>query len=137
MSVVFPSEEWAKELVERINDDPEYAKIASGWEGSLAMHIQAEKGVFNDDFVLWMDPFQGQIRAFKKMDAIDEDGADFIISAKYSTWKKVVSGKLNPTMAMMTGKFKIKGEMKKLLKQIKASDAVMDHLKNMDVSFAG
>ena len=33
MAVLFPSEEWAKELVKRINADPEYAKIASEWEG--------------------------------------------------------------------------------------------------------
>ena len=137
MAVLFPSEEWAKEFVDRINNDPEFAKAASTWEGSLALNIMSEDGLLDENFILWLDPYHGEVRDYKKISSLEDEKANFSISAKYSVWRDIVSGKVNPMMAMMTGKLRVKGNMAKLLTQKQASDKIMDLMQEMDLKFAG
>lgn len=39
------------------------------------------------------------------------DGANVTISAASSDWSQIVSGSLNPQMAFMTGKIKVRGDL--------------------------
>ena len=41
----------------------------------------------------------------------EDRDADCTMIMSYSTYEKLMSGKLNPTMALMMGKVKIKGDM--------------------------
>lgn len=42
MSAIFPSEEWLKELEEKLNSDEKYGEIAKNWEGDLFFNIEPE-----------------------------------------------------------------------------------------------
>jgi putative sterol carrier protein len=51
--------------------------------------------------------------------------APYKLSGKYSTWTKVITGKLNPTQAMLTGQLRVKGDLVRLLKYTAAAIAMV------------
>src|SRR5207248_7281305 len=59
----FPSEEWLKLYVERINESKEYKEAAATWEGDIGYVFEAEpdKGV-NDEVWAWLDLWHGDCR---------------------------------------------------------------------------
>jgi putative sterol carrier protein len=136
MSVLFPSKEWAKEFVESVNDDPEFAKNVV-LNGGIIIHMQSEEGLLDDDFPLFLQIDQGKIVDHAILSKLDEVDATFILRAKYSVWKKVVLAELAPTVGLVSKRIKVSGSLKELLKNKKGFDVIVDHLKKMDVAFAG
>jgi putative sterol carrier protein len=51
--------------------------------------------------------------------------APFTVSAKYSTWLRVIRGELGPTQAMLTGQLKVKGDISKILRYSAAAVAMV------------
>jgi len=136
MSVLFPSKEWAKEFVESVNEDPEFAKSVV-LNGGITINMQSEEGLLDDDFPLFLRIEQGRIVEYKILSKLDEVDSTFILRAKYSVWKKVVVGELAPTVGLVSKRIKVSGSLKDLLKNKKAFDVIVDHLRKMDVTFAG
>lgn len=136
MSVLFPSKEWAKEFVERLNEDPAFAKNIV-LNGGAILNIQSEEGLLDADFPLLLQIDQGKIVDYRILSKLDEVDSTFILRAKYSVWKKVVLGELAPTVALVSKRIKVSGSLKDLLKNKKGFDVIIDHVKNMDLTFAG
>jgi putative sterol carrier protein len=136
MSVLFPSKEWAKEFVESVNEDPEFAKNVV-LNGGIIIHMQSEEGLLDDDFPLFLQIDQGKIVDHAILSKLDEVDATFILRAKYSVWKRVVLAELAPTVGLISKRIKVSGSLKELLKNKKGFDVIVDHLKKMDVTFAG
>ncbi|MFL6090177.1 MAG: SCP2 sterol-binding domain-containing protein [Aeromicrobium sp.] len=75
-----------------------------------------------------------------EFDAIDPDSppaADFVISANGQVWRSIIQQELKPTLAMATGKLKVKGKQTFLLKHMAAFGRLMELQTTMDVSYAG
>ena len=136
MSIVFPSMEWARTLVERINQDPEFAKNIQLDNAAITLSIESEEGSLEDDFFLWLSIENRRIQEFKQLSSPDEMDSIFKLKGKYSAWKKVFSGQIGPTMALVSKKIRVSGNLKELLKNKKAFDVIVDHMMNMDITFA-
>lgn len=125
---LFPSEEWMKLYVEKINSSKDYEEAASTWEGDLAYVFEAEpdKGVPNDVWS-WADLWHGKCRD-SKWDIPAEEGekAKFIIRAPYSRWKEVINKELDPVKGMMQGKLKLKGDLPTIVRYVKASNELVN-----------
>ena len=39
MALLFPSDEWIKSAMEKVNSSPDYAKAAASWEGDIVFII--------------------------------------------------------------------------------------------------
>lgn len=135
MATVFPSEQWVKELSERLNNDPDYEKAASKWEGTFIFDVKPEEGLLDEEYILWMDPWHGKVKEAKRLNDINEEKVDYGLTGAYSVWKKIIGGELDPTKAMITGKLKVIGKMSYILRQKKASDIVVKHVRGLDVDF--
>ena len=135
MSVLFPSEEWVLEVREKLNANPAYQKAAGKWEGTFVFHILPEENLLDEEFILWTDPWHGQMRSAKRLSSLDDETVNYGLVGKYSVWKKVIMGNLDSTKAMMTGKLKVSGKMSYLLRNKKAADVIVSTLKGMDVKF--
>ncbi len=133
---VFPSKEWAEEVVSKINVSEEYAKAAADWEKSVALVIEKEEGKLTDSFILWLDPWHGKIRSFEILKNIEDKQSSFVLRSSYSVWKEIVKGEKNPTKMLMAGKLKMKGSMTYILRRSKANDALMNVLKAVKSDFA-
>ncbi len=125
--VLFPSEAWLKEYVEKINSSKEYEEAAGTWEGDLAYVFEAEpdKGV-PEDVWSWMDLWHGKCRDARFGVTVDEgEKSKFIIRAPYSRWKEVINKELDPVKGMMQGKLKLKGDLPTIVRYVKASNELV------------
>ncbi|MBW1989355.1 MAG: SCP2 sterol-binding domain-containing protein [Deltaproteobacteria bacterium] len=131
----FPSIEWFQALADELNSSDEYKKAASKYEGALCLEVLKEPGMLEEDIYGYVDPYHGEIREFCIMESPDEKETEFQVSGPYSTWKEIVKGNLDPMQAIMKGKLKVRGSMAKLLKEVKASQAMLKSLKNIPTRY--
>jgi putative sterol carrier protein len=54
------------------------------------------------------------------------------VSGGVDTWRGIFDGKVNPTVALATGKMKLKGNKTRLLKNMAAFTYVIDTMKRLD-----
>ncbi|MFZ5645850.1 MAG: SCP2 sterol-binding domain-containing protein [Bacillota bacterium] len=77
------------------------------------------------------EPHLGELR---EMDPIAPDArldAPFTISGKYKFWKKLCSGQQSIIQLVMSGKMKLKGDIKYILKRMAAVNALMNTYKSI------
>ncbi len=137
---VFGSREWFEEFVRVLNSDEEYAKAAKNWEDPLILVVTDLPKPVREHFgaervVVWMDLYHGKCRSFEFLNAPEEKPAPIIISGTYENMKKVAQGRLSPTMAVMTGQLRVKGDIGKLLSNAAASSAFVNALKKVPTEF--
>ena len=135
MPVVFPSMEWAQKVVELTNDTPEFNNNIKMDNEAMTINIQSEEGLLEDDFIIWLNVANQKIQELKKLTSPDEMDSMFKLKAKYSVWKKVFSGEIGPTMALVQKKIRVSGSLKELLKNKKAIDVIIDHMLNMGITY--
>jgi putative sterol carrier protein len=132
----FPSEEWLKEYVERINGSPAYKEAAATWEGDVAYVIEAEpdKGV-PETVWAWLDLWHGECREGKIISPEEGEKAQFLIRAPYSRWKEVIKKELDPIKGMMQGKLKLKGDLPTIVRYVKASNELVNLAQTVPTEF--
>ncbi|MFX1559597.1 MAG: SCP2 sterol-binding domain-containing protein [Promethearchaeota archaeon] len=127
-------EEYRDKFKEKINNDAEYAELASGVEDSYTLVLQAEpdKGI-QDTIVVGFE-----IKSGKMTDIwLGERKTSFILSAPYKVWVDILVGKIGANRAFITRKLSIKGNMPRLLKTAKATDRLVTLLREIPTEFHG
>ena len=118
MTVIFPSQEWLKDLEVKINMDKKYADIAKNWEGDLVFVIEPE-GNLKEQLTFYLDLWHGSCRKAEYKPALGTyPSPTFILTATYGNISAILSGKLNPMTAMMTSKLKVKGSMGYMMRNV-------------------
>jgi len=121
----FGSEEWLKAFQKAINTSPAYAEAAKTWEGDFYFIIEP-KGALDKEIVMYVDLWHGQCRdAFRVADRSAKNPA-FVISAPESVWRKVIEKKLDPIQGLMTRQLKLKGDMIKIMRAVKAAKELVE-----------
>jgi putative sterol carrier protein len=122
---VWPTEDWGREYMARLNESHAYASAAKDWEGAVVYHFQAEPSWgLTADLYGYFDLWHGTCRDTRFVSADEADGAEFTISAPYSVWKQIVLGELDPVTALVKRKLKLKGNLPKALRYTKATRAL-------------
>ena len=132
----FPSEEWLKEYLERINDSAAYREAAATWEGDVSYVIQAEpdKNVPEDVFAR-LDLWHGEAREGKLVSKEEAEASRFVISAPYSRWKEVIRKELDPIKGMMQGKLKLRGDLPTIVRYVKAANELVNLAQTVPTEF--
>ncbi len=131
------TEEWAQDWHDRINENENYKKAATKWEGAIGMLMtpDADMGIPEERMVI-ADLWHGDCRGAKKATVEEIDNAPYLIRAKPSVWKSVLAGKTDPIVGLMSGKLKLaKGSMFALLPYAKAAKELVQSAINVDTSF--
>ena len=121
----FPSEEWVAEFHDAVNGSEAYAKAAENWEGDFYFVVEPE-GEMSEEAILYIDLWHGKSRAASLVADRSEKSPEFVISAPVSVWKKVIEGKLDPIQGMMTRQLKLRGNMVKIMKAVKAAKELVN-----------
>ncbi|MGH2740754.1 MAG: SCP2 sterol-binding domain-containing protein [Actinomycetota bacterium] len=133
----FPSEEWMKEYVTRINDSADYKEAAATWEGDVAYVIEAEPDKkVPEDVWAWLDLHHGECREGKLVSPDEGEKARFVIRAPYSRWKEVIRRELDPVKGMMQGKIKLKGDLPTIVRYVKAANELVNLAASVPTEFA-
>lgn len=117
MDIIFPSQEWLQALIDFINADEKYAKIAKKWEGDLAFDIKAD-GALKEDMRVYLDLWHGTCRGGRILDDGEELNASFVLEAPYGNFVKILTGNLDPMQAMMTRKLFVRGSMTYMMRNV-------------------
>ncbi|MGB8648878.1 MAG: SCP2 sterol-binding domain-containing protein [Anaerolineae bacterium] len=135
--VLFPSEEWVQELKHQLNTSPDYAEAAKVWEGDFYFVVDPEKGTpIAEPVYMYMDLWHGECRSATVVKDRAEKNPAYIMSGPYSKWKKVVTAKLDPMQALVTGQLKLKGNMVMVMKNVKAAQEIVRSCTRIDAEFA-
>ncbi|MFX0172392.1 MAG: SCP2 sterol-binding domain-containing protein [Candidatus Hodarchaeota archaeon] len=125
--LLFPSEEWAQANVKKINSNEAYATAAATWEGDFFFVIEPDESGpkdFDEPIVMYMDLWHGKCRKSYLVtpDNPAPEKVEYEWSGKYSNWLQLLKGEAkDPVKALMQRKFKLKGNMAKILKAVKAA----------------
>lgn len=137
MSVLYPSDEWIKELQRICNADPEFKDACGDFSGKFVFQIEAEPGKLDQTGYLFFWADKGEAKEAKALASADErPDSDYVMAGKYSVWKDIVQAKQEPLRALMTRKLRlIKGSQLKILKQVKFALKVMNNCTKIDACF--
>jgi putative sterol carrier protein len=132
---LYPSVEWVEALADRLNALPAYRDSSENWQGKLALVALAEPGKLKKDFGVIFDPTGGTIRDVREVSDIRNTGADYTLTARYSVWKGVIRDGKDILWSVMTGKIKLKGNVFKLMLQLKTPEIMMREMRALPTKF--
>jgi len=119
------SAEWLKALKESINSSQAYADAARTWEGDFYFIIDPG-GAIEKEIVMYMDLWHGACREAYPVADRSEKTPVFVINAPESVWRKVIGKKLDPIQGLMTRQLKLKGDIVKIMKAVKAAKELVE-----------
>ena len=120
MSVRFPSEGWIKELEAKLNASESYAQAAANWEGD-SIYVVLPDADHPETTYLYINLQHGKATGARLLNSLGEQKALFTSSAPFSTWRRVLEGRLDPIQAMFSGKIKLVGSMAQIQRTPKAT----------------
>jgi putative sterol carrier protein len=124
MAFKFPSDEWIKELSNKLNESEDYEKSAKDWEGDFVFIIEPDDA-YDDTTYLYLGLYHGKSPGAGELSSVDERETEFVLRAPYTNWRKVIEGKLDPIQGMMTNKLKVRGNMMKIMRYPKAAKEIV------------
>ena len=120
MPIKFPSDEWIKALSTQLNTSESYAKAAANWEGDFLFVVQPD-AAYQQTAYLYIDIQHGKSPSAMQVGSLEEKKAMYTVSAPFSTWRKVIEGKLDAVQGMFSGKLKVRGNMAQIQRDPKAT----------------
>jgi putative sterol carrier protein len=133
----FFSDEWIAAYMDALNGNPAYEEAASTWEGDF-IFIGRDDATNEIVMAAYFDLWHGKCRAANKIQDVESmDGitAAFVYDGKVSNWKAVLEKKLDPIQGLMTGKFKLTGDMKKVMRAVKAAQELVNTTMMIETDF--
>jgi putative sterol carrier protein len=135
MAILFPSDEWIQTMMMELNQSDAYLAAAKNWEGDIYFIIEPG-GSLKENTILYMDLFHGKCRdAYLVNSNNDRPKPVFEISAPIANWKKVMTKKLDPMQAIMTGQLKIRGNMAIIMRNVRAAKELVESCTRIDTIF--
>ena len=125
MAFKFPSDEWIKELSNKLNESESYGRSAKDWEGDFVFVVEPDEA-YDDTAYLFLGLYHGKSPDAALVGSEDERKAEFVLSAPFANWRKVIEGKLDPIQGMMTRKLKLAGNMMKIMRYPKAAKEIVN-----------
>lgn len=123
MRYKFPSDEWIKKLSELINQNDSYKRSAKDWEGDFIFNVEPDEA-YNKTAYFHLELFHGSSPGAAMLEG-ELPKTEFTVTAPYSTWRKVIEGKLDPIQGMMTGQLKLRGDLMKIMRYPKATQEIV------------
>jgi len=129
----FFSEEWVKEYVKVINKSEEYAKAAKDWEGDFLFVVEPDNG--GETLYAYINLYHGKAKDGFAVKDPSKINAAYEFRGKLSDWKDLLDGKIDPIRGLITGKFKLKGNMAKVMRYAKAAKILVDLTKKIETEW--
>ncbi len=134
MTIPFPCDEWIKALMQDLNDSKAYENSAANWEGDFYFIVEPG-GSLDKTVVLYMDLWHGKCRDAYEVADDSSLTPVFRMSGPVATWKKVMTKKLDPMQALMTGQLKLKGNMSMIMKNVRAAKELVESCTRVPTEF--
>lgn len=132
---MFPSEEWIKLFKDALNSNAAYEDAAKTWEGDFLFVVQPDSKL-QDQAVFYVDLWHGKCRDAAMLRQDETKQTAFIYEGPYGNWIKLINKELDPIQSLLTGKFKLKGDMLKVLRAVRAAKELVETAGKVPTEFA-
>ncbi|MBC7264758.1 MAG: SCP2 sterol-binding domain-containing protein [Chloroflexi bacterium] len=122
---IFGSAEWLQAFHEAINASKSYEEAAKTWEGDFYFVVEPEASQ-TEPVYYYVDLWHGKSRRAFIVKDESEMQPEFVISAPPSVWRKVIEKKLDPIQGLVTRQLKLKGNMGKIMRAVKAAQELVN-----------
>lgn len=137
----FGSPEWAKAYCKALNENENYKDAAGpdgfppdGWEGDF-LFIVEPSGNLDHEIRMHVGLYHGECTGAKVLAEGEDSDAEFIYSGPYDSWEQVLKKELDPIRGLLSGKFKLQGDMAKVLKAVRAAQELVNTTLMIDTEF--
>jgi len=134
MPIPFPSDAWIKSMMEDLNASDAYLEAAKNWEGDFFFIIEPG-GSLDKMTVLYMDLWHGKCRSARLVEDGEAIKPAFRLSGPVNNWKRVMTKKLDPIQAMMTGQLKLQGNMAIVMRNVRAAKELVESCTRIETEF--
>jgi len=136
------SEEWVQAYVKALNNNPNFKTAGSWWVGDFVFIVEPI-GNLDHEIKFFIGVYKGDCTGGKVLAPGEEYdvlppnspprplkegekvGAEFVFSGPYDSWVKVLKKELDPIQGLMAGKFKLVGNMAKVMRATKAAQEMV------------
>ena len=117
----FPSEEWVKEYMAKLNANTSYEDAAKNWEGAMTFVVEKDES-FDREGYIYLDLYHGKCRD-AKFSWVESDlpRPEYRYSGPYGNWRKLMNKEIDPIQGILMGKFTLQGSMVKIMRFTKAA----------------
>ena len=130
------SEAWSLEWCQVLNSRPAYQAAAAAWEGAVALVMTRDGSPESEIRAVFLDLWHGACRGARRASTADLESAQYILAGTSQSWRGVLSGKVAPLTAVMTGKIRLtKGSMAALVPLAAAARELVNAAMEMEVTF--
>ncbi|GAB4440349.1 MAG: hypothetical protein Kow0031_22330 [Anaerolineae bacterium] len=133
-AVYFGTEAWVSRLAEEVNTSAAYQAAAKEWEGDFLFVVEAEDPLPRPIY-MYMDLYHGKCRqAF----ILDEPGSvqpAYRVSGKLRVWRAITRQELDPIKALLTRQLSLKGNMAKVMRNVKAATELVNCTTRLETRF--
>lgn len=120
MAFQFPSAEWVAAFKEAVNASEAYRISAAKWEGDFHFIVEP-KGSLKQPVKFYLDLWHGECREAHLVGADETKEPEFVIQGTIDTFRQIFDKKLDPIRALVSGKLKLKGNLGKIMRSVKAT----------------
>jgi len=124
MKYKFPSDDWIKKLQEMLNSSESYQRSAKDWEGDFMFTVEPDD-TYDHTTYLHLELYHGKSPGAAIVEENQLPETEFSLNAPFSTWRRVIEGKLDPIQGMMTRQLKLKGDLMKIMRYPKAAQEIV------------
>lgn len=137
----FGTQEWADAFVNAVNENENYKDAAGpdgfppeGWEGDFIFVVEPA-GNLDHEIRMWVGLYHGECTGAQVLEKGEEKEAEYVWAGPYDSWLLVLKKELDPIRGLLAGKFKLKGDMAKILKATRASLELVNSTTMIDTEF--
>jgi putative sterol carrier protein len=113
----FPTTDWVQALMEKLNSDEQYARIAHKWEGDMNFVVEPA-GAIEEERCFYLDLWHGKCRDAYLVEGDQDVKPMFTLRGPYDNYARILKGDIEPMQALMTRKISVKGNMAVLMRSV-------------------
>ena len=116
----FPSEGWIRAFKEELNRNKDYAEAAKDGEGNFLFIVNPDERL-DQETIFYVDLWHGKCRDVGVVSSRDEKETEFVYEGPYGNWLRLIDGEIDPIKGIMMRKFKLRGDMSKIMRYTRAA----------------
>ena len=137
----FGTQEWAEAYAEALNANENYKDAAGpkgfppdGWEGDFLFVIEPA-GNLDHEIRMFVGLYHGECTGTRILKEGEDTDAEYEYSGPYDAWVQVLKKELDPIRGLLAGKFKLKGDMAKVLRATRAAAELVNSTTTINTDF--
>jgi len=140
MAVLYPSQEWCDAWKEAMNTDEAVAEKGKNWgldfNGNWVFILEPGAGLEKTAYV-YLESKGGKALDVRLIDDPSSVDAGFTATGSYAHYKPVVKGEKDFIEGVVTGTFKLKGDMAKVMRNAKFIRAIANSISKFKADYLG